>query len=120
MTACPDPVGDPRQGTGVHDVGNPVPPFSVAALFDKRDVLRHQKQQAEERLAHRKDEDGEAPRRRLENFQLTDEHIKTTQLRIKHAFERRETELMFATFPSGFCTDDGRAFINAGLPRLQR
>src|ERR1700756_1086617 len=92
--------------------------FNVAALFDERDMRRRQDKEAGEQLARREDEEREAFRQRLENFQLTDEHIQTVQQRIKHAFERGETELMFASFPSSFCTDDGRAIIHAGTPPI--
>jgi hypothetical protein len=40
--------------------------------------------------------------------------------RIKRAFERGETELLLTSFPSSFCTDDGRAIINAGAPPINK
>ena len=40
--------------------------------------------------------------------------------RIKRAFERGETELMMSSFPSSFCTDGGRAIINAGAPPINK
>ena len=51
---------------------------------------------------------------------LTDEVIHSCLDRIKRAFERGETELMFASFPSTFCSDDGRAVINAGAPPINK
>jgi hypothetical protein len=94
------------------------PPFSVAALFDERDSRRRQEKEAEEHLARRQDEERDAFRKRLEDFELTDDRIKAVELRVKRAFERGETELMFVSFPSGFCTDDGRAIINVGAPSI--
>jgi|SwirhisoilCB2_FD_contig_31_8524906_length_703_multi_3_in_0_out_0_2 hypothetical protein len=92
--------------------------FSVGALFDRRDTHRRQEQEAEQKLAQRKDEERAAWKQRLDNFQLTDEHIHAVQLRITRAFERGETELMFVSFPSDFCSDSGRAIINAGAPPI--
>ena len=46
--------------------------------------------------------------------------IKSGLDRIKRAFERGETELMFSSFPSSFCTDGGRAIINAGVPPINK
>ena len=59
-------------------------------------------------------------RKRLDNFQLTEAIIKVGLDRIRRAFERGETELMIAAFPSTFCTDDGRAVINAGAPLVNK
>ena len=59
-------------------------------------------------------------RKRLDNFKLTDEIIQSGLDRIKRAFERGETELMFSSFPSSFCTDSGRAIINAGAAADQQ
>ena len=36
------------------------------------------------------------------------------------AFERSETELMLSSFPSSFCTDGGRAIIDAGAPPINK
>ena len=93
-------------------------PFSVASLFTERDARRRQEQEAAEQVARRKDEEVAQFRQRLENFQLTDEIIEAGQLRIRRAFERGEAELMFTSFPSDFCTDSGRAIINAGAPPI--
>ena len=51
---------------------------------------------------------------------MTDEIIQSGLDRIKGAFERGETELMIAAFPSDFCTDGGRAIINAGAPPINK
>src|SRR4051812_16982739 len=92
--------------------------FSVDALFAERDAHRRREKEAAEQLARRKNEELSQFRQRLENFQLNDEIIQTTQQRIKRAFESGESELMFASFPSDFCSDGGRAIINAGAPPI--
>ena len=94
--------------------------LSVAALFAERDALRQRDKQAEEQLQRRKEEELVEFRKRLDNFQLTDEIIQSGLDRIKRAFERGETELMFSSFPSSFCTDGGRAIINAGAPPINK
>jgi hypothetical protein len=94
--------------------------FSISALFAERDARHRQAKEAEEQLARRKEEELAEFRQRLENFQLTDAHIQTVQQRIRRAFEQGETELMFASFPSDFCTDGGRAIINAGAPPINK
>ena len=73
-----------------------------------------------EQLQRRKEEELADFRKRLDNFRLTDEIIKSGLNRIKRAFERGETELMISSFPSTFCTDDGRAIINAGAPPINK
>ncbi|HQT77212.1 MAG TPA: hypothetical protein PLD10_09200, partial [Rhodopila sp.] len=93
-------------------------PFSVATLLAERNARRRSEKEVEEQLARRKDEERAEFRKRLENFQLTPEHIDTVKQRIRRAFERGETELMFASFPSDFCTDGGRAIGNAGAPPI--
>jgi hypothetical protein len=96
------------------------PPFSVASLFAEREARRRQEAEAEEQLKRRKEEELSAFRKRLETFELTDAHIQTVQQRIRRAFDRGETELMFASFPSEFCSDGGRAIINAGSPPINK
>jgi hypothetical protein len=94
--------------------------LSVSALFAEREArLRHDKE-AEEQLRRRKEEELAEFRKRLDNFKLTDEIIQSGLDRIKRAFERGETELMIAAFPSDFCTDGGRAIINAGAPPINK
>jgi hypothetical protein len=76
--------------------------LSVSALFAEREArLRHDKE-AEEQLRRRKEEELAEFRKRLDNFKLTDEIIQSGLDRIKRAFERGETELMIAAFPSDF------------------
>ena len=94
--------------------------LSVTALFAERDALRQRDKQAEEQLQRRKEEELAEFRKRLDNFKLTDEIIQSGLDRIKRAFERGETELMFSSFPSSFCTDGGRAIINAGVPPINK
>src|SRR5689334_16765414 len=94
--------------------------LSVAGLFADRDAQRRRDQQAAEQLQRRKEEELAAFRQRLANFQLTDEVIKSGLDRIKRAFERGESELMFSSFPCDFCADGGRAVINAGVPPINR
>jgi hypothetical protein len=94
--------------------------LSVAGLFAERDSRRRRDQEAAEQLQRRKEEELAAFRQRLENFQLTDEIIRSGLDRIKRAFERGESELMLASFPCDFCTDGGRAVINAGEPPINR
>ena len=94
--------------------------LSVSALFAEREAhLRHDKE-AEEQLQRRKEEELAEFRERLDNFKLTDAIIQSGLDRIKRAFERGETELMIAAFPSDFCTDGGRAIINAGVPPINK
>jgi hypothetical protein len=94
--------------------------LTVNALFASRDAERRRDREAAEQLAHRKEEELVGFRKRLSNFQLTDEIIESGLDRIRRAFERGETELMISSFPSTFCTDDGRAVINAGAPPINK
>jgi hypothetical protein len=94
--------------------------LSVAALFAERDAQHSRDTQGAENLRHRKEEELADFKKRLDNFQLTDEIIKSNLDRIKRSFERGETELMIAAFPSSFCTDGGRAIINAGEPPINK
>jgi hypothetical protein len=96
----------------------PSPALSVAALFAERDERRRLDREAAEQLQRRKEEELTEFQKRLDNFQLTDEIIEGGLNRIRRAFERGETELMISSFPSTFCTDDGRAVINAGRPPI--
>ncbi len=94
--------------------------LSVAGLFADRDAQRRRDQEAAEQLQRRQEEELAAFRQRLENFQLTDEIIKSGLDRIRRAFERGESELMFSCFPCDFCTDGGRAVINVGVPPINK
>jgi hypothetical protein len=94
--------------------------LSVSALFAERDARQRRDHEAAEQLERRKEEELADYKRRLDNFQLTDEIVQSGLDRIKRAFERGETELMFSAFPSSFCTDGGRAIINAGVPPINK
>ena len=94
--------------------------LSVAGRFAERDARRRHDQEALEELQRRKEEELAEFRKRLDNFQLTDAIIQSSLDRITRAFERGETELMFSSFPSHFCTDGGRAIINAGAPPINK
>jgi hypothetical protein len=96
------------------------PSLSVASLFAERDAHRRRDQEAAEKLQRRQQEELADFKKRLDNFVLTDEIIRSGLDRIKRAFERGETELMIASVPSAFCADDGRAVINAGAPPISR
>jgi hypothetical protein len=95
-----------------------VPTLSVAALFAEREARRRRDQESAERLQRRKEEELHAFKQRLENFHVADEMIPSVLERLKHAFEREESELLLASFPCDFCTDGGRALINAGQPPI--
>jgi hypothetical protein len=94
--------------------------LSVSGLFAERDARRQRDREAEEHLQRRKEEELAEFRQRLDNFALTDEAIHLGLDRIKRAFERGETELMISSFPSDFCTDGGRAVINAGVAPINK
>lgn len=87
--------------------------ISVASLFAERDERRRREQLAQEQLDKRKQEELAAFKERLDNFELTDDLVQAVLTRIRRAFDRGETELMITSFPSSFCTDDGRAVNNA-------
>ena len=88
--------------------------LSVAALFAEREARRRREQEAADRLQRRKEEELATYKQRLENFHLVDDMVPGQLERLKRAFERGESELMVASFPCDFCTDGGRAVINAG------
>jgi hypothetical protein len=94
--------------------------LSLSALVAERDAQRRRDSEAAEQFQRRKNEELAEYRKRLDNFRLTDEIIESGLDRIKRAFERGETELMFSSFPSTFCTDDGRRIINAGAPPINK
>jgi hypothetical protein len=65
--------------------------LTVNALFAVRDAERRRDREAAKQLAHRKEEEFVEFRKRLDNFQLTDEIIASGLDRIRRAFERGET-----------------------------
>jgi len=96
------------------------PALSVASLFAERDARRRRDKEAAEQLERRQDEELSDFRKRLDDFRLTDEIIQSGLDRIRRAFDRGETELMMTSFPSGFCSDGGRAVNNAGEPPINK
>jgi hypothetical protein len=94
--------------------------LSVAKLFAEREERRRRDQEVAERFQHRKEEELDAYKQRLEDVHLVDEMIPAQLKRLKHAFEQGESELMVGSFPSEFCTDGGRAVINAGEPPINK
>ncbi len=89
------------------------PTLSVATLFQEREAQRRKDREAEEQLQRRRQEEFAAFRKRLDEFELTNERVEAAISRVKRAFERGESELMITSFPSSFCSDDGRAIANA-------
>jgi hypothetical protein len=96
------------------------PALSVPALFAEREARHQRDREGEEQLKQRKEEELAEFKKRLDDFQLTDEVKHSGLDRIRRAFEHGETELMITSFPSMFCTDGGRAIINAGEPPINK
>jgi hypothetical protein len=96
------------------------PALSVADLFAQKEARRRQEKAAEEQLKRKQREELSDFKRRLDEFQVTPEHVTAVLDRIRRAFERGETELMLTSFPSSFCSDSGRAIINAGAPPINK
>lgn len=97
---------------------NPV--LSVAALIAERDTRRRKQREADEQLQQKEREERAEFRKRLETFQLNDERVQAVVERIRRAFEKGETELLLTSFPSEFCSDNGRAVTNADLPPINK
>jgi hypothetical protein len=94
--------------------------LTVGSLVAERDAKRHRDHEAAEQLHRRKEEELEAFRKRLDTFQMTEDMIKSGHDRLRRAFEANNSELMISAFPSSFCSDGGRAIINAGAPLINR
>ncbi len=94
------------------------PSLSVAALFAGREAEGRRDREEEELLQRRRQEELAAFKRRLEEFELTNDRIEVALSRVRRAFERGDAELMITSFPSSFCSDDGRAIINAAAPPI--
>lgn len=92
--------------------------LTVTAMFADRDARRRREKEADEQMRRKQDEELAAFKQRLDNFQLTQAAIDLTMEKIRRAFDRGETELMFSSFPSSFCSDDGRAIVNASAPPI--
>ena len=63
--------------------------LSVAALFAERDSQRRRDREEEEKLQQRKEEEATEFRKRLDQFQLTDEIIQSNLDRIKRRLRAR-------------------------------
>jgi hypothetical protein len=96
----------------------PIKPPALSALRAGLEARRQHEVEAEKESKRKADEQQADLRRRLDNFEVTDADRQMINEKIKQAFERNEKELMFASFPSEFCTDGGRAIINAHEPPL--
>lgn len=94
------------------------PPLTVQDLLAERDARHRHEQEVERDLKRKSDEQLAEFRQRLETFEITDHHRQMIQNKIRQAFDQGENEIMFASFPSSFCTDSGRAIINAGQPPI--
>ena len=94
--------------------------LTVSSLYAERDARHRQDEEAINQLHRRQQEELVEYRNRLENFQLTEAIIQSGLDRIKRAFDRGENELMFSSFPSDFCSDGGRAVINAGAAPINK
>jgi hypothetical protein len=111
-------INDKKEGIMSEKAPNQA--LSVEGLFAERDARRRHDKEAEDQLLRRKDEELADYRQRLDDFQLTDAIIQSGLARIRHVFELGENEMMFVSFPSSFCTDDGRAITNAGAPPINK
>jgi uncharacterized protein YidB (DUF937 family) len=110
-------VSMPRRNDMSNDM---VIDLSVSALAAEREA-RHLRELETERQLKQKEQERLADfKQRLDSFQVSDELRRTIVDRIKRAFDQGETELMFVSFPSSFCTDNGRAILNAGEPPINR
>ncbi len=92
--------------------------LSVRGLAAERDARRQREQETERQLKRAEAERLADFKKRLDTFQITDAHRRMVIDKIKRAFDQGETETMIASFPSSFCTDNGRAIINAGEPPI--
>jgi hypothetical protein len=92
---------------------NPI--LSVKALYAERAARQTREHEQEMQLAQRQEEAEAAFRKRLETFKVEPANVIAVTERIRRAFERGETELMLTSFPSKFCSDDGRAVNNPPL-----
>ena len=94
--------------------------LSIAELHAERDERRRRDREAEEQLKRKREEELTEFKKRLDDFQLTESHVDAVFDRIRRSFERGDTELMLTSFPSSFCTDQGRAVTNSAAPPITR
>src|SRR5579872_2459183 len=92
--------------------------LTVSELVEERKARELSEKQLDDQLKLRHKEELTELRKRLDQFQLADWHVQAILNRIKRAFDRGETELMFTSFPSSFCTDSGRAINISGEPPI--
>jgi hypothetical protein len=95
-----------------------MPALTVSELIEQRKTRELSEKQLDDQLRLRHKEELTEFKQRLDEFQLADWHVPTILNQIKRAFERSETELMFTSFPSSFCTDSGRAINTSGEPPI--
>ncbi len=95
-----------------------MPNLTVNELIEERNARELSETQLDDQLKLRHKEELAEFKQRLDQFQLADWHVPTILNRIKRAFEQGETELMFTSFPSSFCSDSGRAINTSGEPPI--
>ncbi len=94
--------------------------LSVATLFAEREARLHRDRMLAENLVRRHKEELEEYRKRLDSFELTETFASGLINRIKIAFQNGENELLIASCPCSFCTDDGRAISNIDEPPINK
>ncbi len=99
-------------------MSQPAPELSLHELVAERDARRQREEETERQLKQQEQEHLADYRKRLEAYQITDANRCAMLDKIKRAFDQGETEVMFLSFPSSFCSDSGRAISNAGEPPL--
>ncbi len=92
--------------------------LSVAELVAEREARHLHEQETQKQLQQKEQERLADYKKRLDAFQLTDANRHAIVDKIKRAFDQGDTEMMFMSFPSSFCTDSGRAILNAGEPPI--
>ncbi len=95
-----------------------MPTLTVNGLINERKAWELSEKQLADQLKLRHKEELAEFNKRLDQFQLSDWHVEAILNQIKRAFDRGENELMFTSFPSGFCSDDGRAINISGEPPI--
>ena len=96
------------------------PVISVASLIAEQEETSRRDREKAEHLERKQQEELSAFKKRLDDFELTNDRIEAVIGRIRRAFERGESELMLTSFPSTFCTDGGRAVNNADIPPINK
>ena len=94
--------------------------LSVNELFAERAARRQREKEADAKLQRDVDERDKEFRQRLDEFQMTDSLRHAFVDKIKHAFERKENELVIVSFPVSFCSDGGRAVANIDAPPINK